>query len=51
LADGTLKPCLHSNQELAVDFGDLEASLRRCIEAKPSRGGVCTNRRMVEIGG
>jgi cyclic pyranopterin phosphate synthase len=51
LADGTLKPCLHTNQELDVDFRDLEGSLRRCIEAKPPRGGVCTNRHMVEIGG
>ncbi len=51
LADGTLKPCLHSNQELDVDFRDLVGSLRRCIEAKPSQGGACTNRRMIEIGG
>ncbi len=51
IADGTLKPCLHSNLEVSVDFADVGKSLRECIELKPKRGGVCTNRRMVEIGG
>jgi cyclic pyranopterin phosphate synthase len=51
LADGTLKPCLHSNEEIALDPEDIEESLRRTIAAKPERGGACTNRPMVGIGG
>ena len=51
LADGTLKPCLHSNEEIKLDPEHIEESLRRTIAAKPERGDVCTNRPMVEIGG
>lgn len=51
LADGKLKPCLHSNEELTVDFHDIEGSLRRAVLAKPPRGLQCDNRDMVEIGG
>ena len=51
LADGTLKPCLHSNEEIVLDPEAIEESLRRTIAAKPERGGACTNRPMVEIGG
>jgi cyclic pyranopterin phosphate synthase len=51
LADGTLKPCLHSNEEIRLDPEHIEESLKRTILAKPERGEVCTNRPMVEIGG
>jgi cyclic pyranopterin phosphate synthase len=51
LADGQLKPCLHSDQEIALDLGDIEGSLRRTIEAKPENGCACTNRVMSQIGG
>jgi len=51
LADGTLKPCLHSNREFPLDPEDIEGSLRRTVAAKPERGGACTNRPMVGIGG
>ena len=51
LADGHLKPCLHSDHEIPLDFGDLEASLRRAILSKPERGSVCSQRSMMEIGG
>jgi cyclic pyranopterin phosphate synthase len=51
LADGTLKPCLHSNEEIVLDPRDIEGCLRRTIAAKPERGGACTNRPMVGIGG
>ena len=51
LADGTLKPCLHSDQEIPLDPADPAGSLRRAILAKPRRGGVCTGRSMIEIGG
>jgi cyclic pyranopterin phosphate synthase len=51
LADGTLKPCLHSNQELRLDPSRPAESLRQAILAKPRRGGACTNRPMRQIGG
>ena len=50
-ADGRLKPCLHSNTEVALDFTRLSDCMRSAILAKPRQGGVCTNRSMVEIGG
>jgi len=51
LADGQLKPCLHSDQEISLDPEDIEGSLRRTIEAKPANGCACTNRLMSQIGG
>ena len=51
LADGTLKPCLHSNEEIPLDLSNIEESLRRTIAGKPERGGTCTNRSMIGIGG
>jgi len=51
LADGQLKPCLHSDQEITLDPEDIEGSLRRTIGAKPANGCACTNRLMSQIGG
>jgi cyclic pyranopterin phosphate synthase len=51
LADGTLKPCLHSDVEIPIDLNDIEGSLRRTVARKPQRGSVCTGRSMMEIGG
>ena len=51
LADGTLKPCLHSNIEVKVDFNNIRQSLIKAIKLKPESGYVCTNRAMYEIGG
>lgn len=51
LADGQLKPCLHSDLEIPLDLDDIEGSLRRTILSKPERGSVCENRLMYEIGG
>jgi cyclic pyranopterin phosphate synthase len=51
LADGTLKPCLHSDEEIRVDMNDIEGSLIETIARKPQRGLVCTGRSMMEIGG
>jgi cyclic pyranopterin phosphate synthase len=51
LADGQLKPCLHSNLEIPLDLSDIEGSLRRTILAKPASGLACTNRSMAQIGG
>jgi GTP 3',8-cyclase len=51
LADGTLKPCLHSDEEVRLDPVRLTESLREAILAKPRRGGACTSRSMRQIGG
>lgn len=50
-ADGKLKPCLHSDEEIAVDFADIQRSLKKAILGKPGRGLTCTGRNMIEIGG
>jgi GTP 3',8-cyclase len=51
LADGILKPCLHSDEEIPVDFDDIEGSLLETVARKPARGMACTLRGMMEIGG
>jgi cyclic pyranopterin phosphate synthase len=51
LADGTLKPCLHSDLEIPVDLNDIEGSLLETVARKPARGLACTARSMMEIGG
>jgi cyclic pyranopterin phosphate synthase len=51
MADGTLKPCLHSDQEVKLDFSRLEESFREAVLSKPERGGTCRNRAMSQIGG
>lgn len=51
LADGTLKPCLHSDCEIKLDLNDIKSSLISAIQSKPARGAACTNRNMIEIGG
>ena len=50
-AEGALKPCLHSNIEIPVDFDDPAASILEAVRAKPVAGTVCTNRSMMSIGG
>jgi cyclic pyranopterin phosphate synthase len=51
LADGTLKSCLHSDDEVRLDPARLSESLREAILSKPRHGGACTNRSMQQIGG
>jgi len=51
MADGMLKPCLHSDIEVPLDFTRLEESLREAILSKPRRGGACRSRAMPQIGG
>lgn len=51
MADGMLKPCLHSDIEVPLDFTRLEESLREAILSKPRRGGACVSRAMPQIGG
>jgi cyclic pyranopterin phosphate synthase len=50
-ADGKLKPCLFSDQEFAVDFSDIHASLEQAVRAKPRQGMACGNRQNWQIGG
>ncbi len=51
LSTGSLKPCLHSNEEVMLDPHNPGESIRRTVAMKPERGTVCTNRSMVQIGG
>jgi GTP 3',8-cyclase len=51
LADGKMKPCLHSDQEIPVNMDNIAESIRTTILMKPERGGICSNRSMIEIGG
>ncbi len=51
LADGTLRPCLHGNVAVKVDFGDLEGSIATAVAQKPKRGGICTGLEVGQIGG
>lgn len=50
-ADGFLKPCLFSEQEIRVDFADIAGCIRRAVGAKPENGSACRNRAMCQIGG
>jgi cyclic pyranopterin phosphate synthase len=51
LSDGTLRPCLHSNIAIAIDWDDVEGSIRASVAAKPERGHVCTDLEVGQIGG
>jgi len=50
-ADGYLKPCLFSEDEIRVDFDDIRGSLLAAVSAKPRNGTHCRNRLMHAIGG
>jgi cyclic pyranopterin phosphate synthase len=51
LADGTLRPCLHSAIGIPVDFADIPGSIERAIAAKPRRGASCEDLAVGQIGG
>ena len=51
LANGTLRPCLHGNLQVPVDFDDIEGSIRRAVALKPPHGHVCTDLEVGQIGG
>jgi GTP 3',8-cyclase len=51
LADGRLKPCLHSDIAVPVDMDRIEESLLSCVGMKPERGGACTTLAVGQIGG
>jgi cyclic pyranopterin phosphate synthase len=50
-ADGFLKPCLFSDNEIKVDFEDISNSILEAAAKKPKNGSSCRNRLMNEIGG
>ena len=50
-ADGHLKPCLFSDNEVKVDFDNIADSILRAVAKKPENGSSCRNRLMNQIGG
>jgi len=50
-ADGHLKPCLFSEDEIPVDFDDIRGSLISAVDGKPQNGTQCSTRLMHAIGG
>ena len=50
-ADGFLKPCLFCDDEVKVDFEDIEGSIIEAVAKKPENGSSCRNRPMSQIGG
>ena len=50
-SDGFLKPCLFSDDEIAVDFDNIEASILKAVSSKPENGSSCNSRKMNQIGG
>lgn len=51
LSDGVLKPCLHSELEYKINFGNIQESIIKSVLGKPKEGRICSSRKMVEIGG
>ncbi|MBN1619577.1 radical SAM protein [candidate division WOR-3 bacterium] len=51
LSDGKLKPCLHSDIEVEVDYDNILGSIVKTVNLKPERGFICLKRNMNEIGG
>jgi cyclic pyranopterin phosphate synthase len=51
LATGELKPCLHGDASVPVDFNDIEASIRRCVGLKPACGQAASEHLVSAIGG
>ena len=50
-ADGHLKPCLFSDNEVKVDFDNIANSILRAVSKKAENGSSCRNRFMNQIGG
>jgi len=51
LANGRLKPCLHSDLAVPIDMNDIEGSILSCVAIKPERGGACADHDVGRIGG
>lgn len=50
-ADGFIKPCLFSEQEIKINFNNIAESLLKAVAVKPPTGSACRNRTMCQIGG
>lgn len=54
LSSGSLKPCLHSDDEIPIgpiDRVHIRDALEKAIKEKPRLGGSCSTLNMVDIGG
>ncbi len=51
LANGAIKPCLHSNIEVPIDMNHIKESLLSAIVEKPERGTTAQGRTVSSIGG
>ena len=51
LATGELKPCLHGDAAVPVDWNDIEASIRACVNLKPACGSHAGTHLVSAIGG
>lgn len=50
-ADGFLKPCLFSDDEIKVDMNNIKESILKAVSEKPLQGTACCTRSMYQIGG
>ncbi len=51
LATGELKPCLHGDATVPVDFNDIQGSIRACVDLKPGCGSMASTHLVSAIGG
>lgn len=51
LATGELRPCLHGDRSVAIDWNDVAGSVRACVEAKPAKGARTVEHLVSSIGG
>ncbi len=51
LANGVLRPCLHGELGVKVDFGDIAGSIERAVGLKPARGLAARDLAVGQIGG
>jgi len=51
LATGELKPCLHGDGTVNVDWNDIQGSIRACVELKPACGTHASSHLVSAIGG
>jgi len=51
LATGELKPCLHGDTTLPIDWSDIASSIRACVESKPACGSHASSHVVSAIGG
>lgn len=51
LANGQLKPCLHGDASLPVDWNDIEGSLVACVNMNPPCGASASTHLVSAIGG